>query len=319
MSGLDVSVAAVDLWGRFSTKNKASAYLWCQSFAGFYVPWAATGVEPSITYDSARLAALASHIFTKDVNDGSVQPGDNIFFVWGSDWHVVNVIGRDSSGRVLVVDTSSSGDVVRSLGRHVFIRHADTISLQVYGVSRTNGRGPRVTFDGWGGDAPAPSGGGAPASTGAQIDLRDGWAWYNSAGEAESERNPHGPRWTGEQLARGVYAVLQAPNAIQIRANDGSAIWISPKARDRVQGAPPAPSPAPAPASQVIDLDGWAWYRSDTDAANERNPHGPKWTGERLMSGTYPVTGRGAGGAVQVRANDGELVWVSPKAAGAIR
>lgn len=309
MNGLDVAQRAVDLWGRFSTKNPASAYLWCQSFAGYYVPWAATGVEPSVTYGSARLAALASDIFTKDVNDAAVQPGDNIFFVWGSDWHVVNVIGRDSSGRVLVVDTSSSGDVVRSLGRHVYIRHADTISLQVYGVARANGRGPRVTFDGWGGDAPASSGGAAPASTGGQIDLRDGWAWYTSAGEAESERNPHGPKWTGEQLARGVYAVLQAPNAIQIRANDGSAVWISPKARDRIQGG--APIPAPAPAQQWFDVpaEGQYYYWQYENALNGN------YDASQLLRGgqTLAVVENPGTGPVRVRAADGDFVWVGTR------
>lgn len=319
MNGLEGAQRAVNLWGQYSTKNKASAYLYCQSFAGFYVPWAVTGREPSLTYASARLAALASTIFTKDVNSAELQPGDNIFFVWGSDWHVVNVIGRDASGRTLVVDTSSSGDVVRSLGRHVYIRHADTISLQVYGAARANGKQSRVTFDAWNGDATAAARP-APAASSAQINLSAGWAWYSSASDAENERNPHGPKWTGEQLARGVYAVIQAPNAIEIRANDGSAVWISPKARGLINGTvPSAATPAPAAAQRTINFAARAWYNSAAEAKAERNPHGPKWTGEKFLVGTYPVTAIDGNGAVQVRANDGSYVWVSPRDLPAIR
>lgn len=319
MSGLNVSVAAVDLWGRFSTNNKASAYLWCQSFAGFYVPWAATGVEPSITYDSARLAALASDIFTKDVNDGSVQPGDNIFFVWGSDWHVVNVIGRDSSGRVLVVDTSSSGDVVRSLGRHVYIRHADTIGLQVYGVSRTNGRNPRVTFPGWSGDGGSAN---SPASTGGQLDLSGAnWAWYDSAENAAAQQHPHGREWTGEKYARGVYAVLgrAANGSIQVRANDGSAIWISGEAASLLTGSVPTPAPAPAQAARKFTPpDGSAyWYTNRDDANALRNVHGngngdSKWyTDDPMVIGTYDVV-EDPGDSFGIRAKTtGETIWIS--------
>ena len=319
MNGLEAGQKAVDLWGRYSTKNKASAYLYCQSFAGFYVPWAVTGKEPTVTYASARLAALASYIFTKDVNSADLLPGDHIFFVWGTDWHVVNVIGRDATGRTLVLDTSSSGDVVASLGRHVYVRHADTISLAVYGASRANGRGARVTFDAWNGSAapsPTPAPTPAPAATGARIDLSSGWAWYASAADAERQVNPHGPKWTGEQLARGVYSVIQAPGAIQIRANDGSAIWVSPKARGLILGSVPAaptPAPTPVPVQRAINFTGRAWYNSADEARAERNPHGPKWTRERFLVGTYPVTAIAGNGAVQVRANDGSQVWVSPR------
>ena len=309
MNGLEVAQRAVDLWGRYSTRTKASAYLWCQSFSGFYIPWAVTGREPSITYGSARLAALASSIFTKDVNARDVQPGDNIFFEWGSDWHVVVVAGRDASGRTLVIDTSSSGDTVRSLGRHVYIRRADTISLRVYGVARANGRAPRVTFDAWGGDAPAGGGGQPAASTGVRIDLRDGWAWYTSAADAVAERNPHGPRWTGELLARGVYAVLQAPNAIQVRANDGSAIWVSPKARDRIQGTVAA-SPAPVPAKRRYVRLGepWYFYRQLDNALR-----GNYAAGQMLPAGDYALIRiHGTNGPRLVESPHGQ-VWVGSK------
>lgn len=314
-NALDVAKEALRLWR--NVRGNESTYLQCQRYDGYYWQWAYQGNETGITaYPSAIAAARSSSIFTKDVNHPSIEPGDQIFWNWGKYGHVATVIGRDG-GRVLVTHTSHSGDNLGDLGLNVRISHADTISLDVYGVSKANGRNRRRSgLSGYniGGGSPAPQ----PAPGGSQIDLRDGWAWYNSAAEAEQERNPHGPKWTGEQLARGVYTVLQAPNAVQIRANDGSSIWISPKARGRISGGAPAPAPAPAPLPADhpsnhlwwdVPSEGQYYYNQLNNALNgnfDRNQLIP------ASAGTLHVVELSGQGPIKVNWN-GKHVWVGTR------
>lgn len=327
-NALDLAKKAVAAWKK--NRGNQSTYLKCQHFDGWYMQWAYEGftseAERSIViYPTAIAAARASKIFTKDLNDPAIVAGDLVYWNWGSKGHVASVIGRDGD-RVLVTHTSYTGDVVMHLGANVRVSHADTLSLDVYGVSHTNGLNePRKGLTPYNINQPKPNAPSKPkpapssgSSSTAKIDLRDGWAWYDSASEAKAERNPHGPAWTREQLARSVYQVLEIASngAIKVRANDGSSIWISPKAKHLIKGTvvkkPSAPAPKPA-TKRTINFDGRAWYDSAAEAKAERNPHGPKWTREKYLIGTYPVVKIDRNGAVQVRAKDGSLVWVSPR------
>lgn len=144
-NALDVARKATDLWR--SVHGNKSLYLGCQRFDGYYWQWAYQGNDRGIvTYGTARAAALASRIETKDHNHPSIQPGWKLYWVWGSEWHVGTVIGRDN-GRVVVTHTGSKGDNFMTLGNHVFVAHADSITkhFQFYGASRTNGVNPPQT------------------------------------------------------------------------------------------------------------------------------------------------------------------------------
>ena len=272
-NALDLVKATVAKW-RFYRGNQTT-YLSCQHFDGWYVQWAYEGFSSAaenniVIYPSAIAAARASKIFTKDVNDPSIKPGDLIYWNWGLYGHVGTVVGRDGK-RTLVSHTSHSGDALIHLGNNVRIAHADTISLDVYGVSHTNGANkPRSGLTGYNINQPKPTTPSSPApagGTGQSIDLRDGWAWYSSRSDAEAHRNPHGPQWTGELMARGVYKVIQAPDAIQVRANDGSSIWISPKARGRISGAP-KPGVASPPRPFIFDVPkGGQYFYTDYNKA----------------------------------------------------
>lgn len=276
MNALDLVKAAVAEWRK--NRGDQSTYLRCQHFDGWYVQWAYEGFTASaeksiVVYPSAAAAARESAIFTKDVNSADIEPGDLIYWNWGQYGHVGTVVGRDGA-RVLVSHTSNAGDEVLALGNHVRVSHADTVNLNVYGVSHTNGRNKRragLTGYNVGGAASAP----APAG-GQSLNLYDGWAWYLSAAEAIAEHNPHGPKWTGEKLARGVYPVLSiVDGAFEVRANDGSAIWISPKARDRLSGAG-APAPTPAKRLYVRLSASWFYHKSEAAArAAKKNHKGP--------------------------------------------
>lgn len=304
-NALDVAKSALALWRRY--RGNESTYLQCQRYDGWYWQAAYQGNESVISYPSAIAAARASNIFTKNVNDSSIVPGDQIFWNWGQYGHVATVIGRDGH-RVLVTHTSNSGDNLLYLGLSVRVSHADTISLDVYGVSHANGKNrQRTGLSPWSIGSPAPNPGGSTggnSSSGQKIDLREGWAWYNSASDAENQRNPHGPKWTGEQLARGVYPVIQAPNAIQIRANDGSAIWISPSARSKISGSTPAPTPQPAAKKRYVKLDtNWYYYNSRDEALSARN--GKKW----VSPGTHLIVDGSGPFLIYVGAL-GRNVWV---------
>lgn len=228
-NALDVARDAVAKWR--TIHGNESLYNQCQRYDGYYWQWAWAGSEHGIvTYSSAAAAANASAMYTTDVNAAGVGPGNLIYWDWGQYGHVGTVIGRDG-GRTLCTHTATRGDTVMSLGNHVKVSHADSLGFPVRGVSPTNGKNrPRTGMDPY--LIGSVAGGGGGGSTGQTVDLRAGWAWYTNDRDAVNERNPHGPKWTGEKLAVGVYPVIGRGygGAIQIRANDGSAIWISPKA-----------------------------------------------------------------------------------------
>lgn len=326
VNALNLVRSAVKEWRK--NRGDQTTYLKCQHFDGWYVQWAYEGftdaAEDSIkVYQTASDAARHSEIFTKDVNDPDIKAGDRIYWDWGTKGHIGTVVGRDGK-RVLVTHTSFSGDAIMHLGNNVRVSHADTIGLDVYGVSHTNGKNKPMkgltpyNINQKKDEKPSTGkpAGSSSSSSDPKIDLRDGWAWYKSAAEAKSETNPHGPQWTGEKLARGVYSVKKIADngAVQIKANDGSLIWISPKAKSRISGKSSKPTKI-----RKISFDGRAWYTSATNAKNEWDPHGPRWTREQYLVGTYDVIEIHSNGAVAVRAKDGSKVWVSPRNLPAIR
>lgn len=324
MNGLELVQKAAAEWRK--NRGGQSTYLKCQHFDGWYVQYVGEGMtkeaEKSIAiYPTALAASRASKIFTKDFNDKRIVAGDRVYWDWGTKGHVATVVGRDGK-RLLVSHTSFSGDVVKQLNNNVRISHADTIGLELIGVSHQNGSNEQLKgIDMWLINQPAS--GGKPASGGSKpatpssigsIDLRDGWAWYKSAGDAKNEHNPHGPRWTGEQLARGVYPVLKVESngAYKLRANDGSTIYVSPKAKHRY--TPKKGAAAPVKVRKITFDGGRAWYTSANNAKNEWNPHGPRWTGEQYLQGTYDILKVESNGSLKIRAKDGSTVWVSPRA-----
>lgn len=70
------------------------------------------------------------------------------------------------------------------------------------------------------------------------------------------------------------------------------------------------------PAGNIAKLDlgneNWFWYRSAADAEAHRNAQG---AGGRMLTGSYQVFERSAGGAFRVRSKQNGDVWLSPKAA----
>lgn len=152
-NALDVAKHALALWR--SNHGNASLDQQCQRYDGYYWQWAYQGNENIHTYGTATAAARASSMFTYNINDASISPGDLVYWDWGTDGHVGTVIGRQN-GRTLVTHTSSRGDTVLSLTNNVKVSHADSIPLSFIGVSHTNGANIRRTgLSGW------PSGGGA--------------------------------------------------------------------------------------------------------------------------------------------------------------
>lgn len=321
MNGLELVQKAAAEWRK--NRGGQSTYLKCQHFDGWYVQYVGEGMtkeaEKSIViYPTAQAAAESSKIFTKNLKHKDIVAGDRVYWNWGIKDHIGTVVGRDGD-RLLVSHTSFSGDVVKQLNNNVRISHADTIALELIGVSHTNGRNSQLKgIDMWlinqptsGGSKPKPASSGKRIG---QIDLRDGWAWYIKPEFAKSEIHPHGPAWSDEPLARGVYDVLSIDSktgSIQIKANDGSKIWVSPKARSRVK----LNGNATPPRVRKITFDGGrAWYTSANNAKNEWNPHGPRWTGEKYLQGTYDILKVESNGSLKIRAKDGSAVWVSPRA-----
>lgn len=324
MNGLELVQRAASEWRK--NRGGQTTYLKCQHFDGWYVQYIGEGLtkeaEKSIVvYPTAKAAALASKIFTEDFNHKDIVAGDRVYWDWGTKGHIGTVVGRDGK-RLLVSHTSFSGDVVKQLNNNVRISHADTIGLELIGVSHTNGANSQIKgIDMWlinqpdneSPTKPKPSSGGRGDVVIGSIDLRDGWAWYTSPANARNEQNPHGPKWTDEKLARGVYPVLKVESngTYKIKANDGSKIWVSHKAKSRYKAKGGSSKPVRV---RKIKFDGGrAWYTSPNNAKNEWNPHGPRWTREPYLQGTYDVISVHSNGAVQVRANDGSKVWVSPR------
>lgn len=135
---LDVAKEAARLWR--SVRGNDDAYMQCQRFDGYCWQWAWAGTEAGIvTYASARLARLASTIRTTNINDSSIQAGDQLWWRWDPYDHVGTVIGFDG-GRTLCTHTGRTGDTVMDLGNGIRVSHADTITLPFVGSSRTNGR-----------------------------------------------------------------------------------------------------------------------------------------------------------------------------------
>ena len=138
MNGLEYAQKMVALWR--SARGNQTTHNWCQSFEGYYGQWAYQGNENGIrVYYNATAAADDSSMFTTNVNDANIQPGDQLFWWYAVDGHVCTAVGRDESGRVLVTNTANMGDVVENLGNNVSITHADSLGLTFRGASRTNG------------------------------------------------------------------------------------------------------------------------------------------------------------------------------------
>lgn len=138
MNGLEYAQKMVALWR--SVRGNQTTHNWCQSFEGYYGQWAYQGNENGIqVYYNATAAANESSMFTTNVNDANIQPGDQLFWWYSSDGHVCTAVGRDDQGRVLVTNTANVGDVVVDLGNNVSITHADSLGLTFRGASRTNG------------------------------------------------------------------------------------------------------------------------------------------------------------------------------------
>lgn len=141
-NALDIAKQALALWrGNYGNESLDQQ---CQRFDGYYWQWAYQGNENIRTYGTATAAARASEMFTHDINDASISPGDLVYWDWGTDGHVGTVIGRQN-GRTLVTHTSSRGDTVLSLTNNVKVSHADSIPLTFIGVSHTNGSNARRT------------------------------------------------------------------------------------------------------------------------------------------------------------------------------
>lgn len=312
MNALELAQKAVALWR--SVHGDQSLYLFCQRFDGYYVQWAYQGDDNIIVYPSAAAAARDSAMFTTDVNASSVQPGDLVYWVWGQYGHVASVIGRDGD-RTLVTHTANSGDRMLDLGNNVRVSHADTLPLQVWGVSRTNGRNrPRTGLTAYTlGQPAAPAPQPAPAAvTDSTVVLPEAWFVFPTADAAITAQRGH----RGPVVGAGTYVVRgQDRGAIRIDAG-----WLHPKAQPYVRGAQPAPAPSAGLVGKTLRLgsEQWFWYQSDTDAVAERNVRGGRFGGGGMLTGDYRVNGEGAGGALYVTSQSVGRVWVSPKARGKV-
>lgn len=142
-TALDIARNAVAKWRQYH--GNESLYNQCQRYDGYYWQWAWAGTEAGIrVYASAKDAAAASAMFTKNLNDSSISPGDLVYWHFSKYGHVGTVIGRDGN-RTMVTQTGSVGDSILDLGNHVKVSHADTLPLTVQGVSHTNGANRRRT------------------------------------------------------------------------------------------------------------------------------------------------------------------------------
>lgn len=153
---LEVTEQAVALWR--SLHGNESLDQQCQQFDGYYWQWAWAGSEKGIiSYPTATAAANASVMYSRDINEPGVQPGDLANWWWNPEGHVGTVIGFDR-GRVLVSHTSSKGDTVVRFSNNVKISHADTINLSFRGYSATNGSNSRRTgLTPWPDEDPKPA------------------------------------------------------------------------------------------------------------------------------------------------------------------
>lgn len=136
MNGLDVTNLALDLWAEY--RGDESTYMQCQRFDGWYWQAAWQGNENVTAYPSATDAANASAMFTTDVNDPAITPGDLLYWWWDPYGHICTAVGWDGN-RLLVSNTARMGDTYLALRNGVKISHADTISLSFRGASHTNG------------------------------------------------------------------------------------------------------------------------------------------------------------------------------------
>ena len=142
MNGLELAQRALQLWKQ--NRGNESTYMQCQRFDGYYWQWAWQGNDSIQAYPSATDAANASVMFTTNVNDPAITPGDLLYWWWDPYGHVATAVGWDG-GRLLVSNTARMGDTVLALRNDVKISHADTISLRFRGASHTNGRNRRRT------------------------------------------------------------------------------------------------------------------------------------------------------------------------------
>jgi hypothetical protein len=166
MNALTLVRSALAEWRR--NRGNESLYYACQHFDGWYVQWAFEGFTRKaertiLRYSTAQLAANAApmRLGVTKVNDKRIQPGDNLYFRYGKPGHVVTAVGWDGD-RLLVSDTSNSGDTVIKLTNNVKITHADTLKLPFVGASARNGRNlPRTGLTAYQHSTPA-GGGGTP-------------------------------------------------------------------------------------------------------------------------------------------------------------
>lgn len=146
MNGLEFAKKVAKLWQ--AVHPGESAYYQCERISGYYGQWAYQGNENGIkTYGDAWKSGNASTFFISgphgDRNSSEIKAGDEVFFDIGEFDDVVSVIGRSSSGRVLVMSTSKSGTVVQDLGNHIRIVYLDSIAFNLRGISRAHGANVR--------------------------------------------------------------------------------------------------------------------------------------------------------------------------------
>lgn len=307
-NGLENAQSAVKAWRE--NHGDASLYNQCQRYDGWYTGWAASGFkkEPK-AYASAKIAGDNATIFTTDVNGSEVRAGDKIYWHYGAYGHVASVIGFDGQGRTLVTHTSKSGDTLLNLGNHVKVSHADTIGLAVRGVSHTDGGNPRVEVDAWYPDGAPTSGGLLPTQRRANAVVNRREAPSTKSADLGNDLKP-GDIGNFKGFVRGEDV---GGNNIWLQGISGNWFWSG--AFDNGTDTNGLPDLGVAHQYTANLSAGWAWYTSAQNAVDQKNPHGPKWTGEKLLVGTYQVvTLNGPGGAFEVRAKDGSTVWVSPEA-----
>lgn len=273
-----------------SIRGVQTLYGFCQRFAGYYMLWAATGTEQGIvTYPSASRAADDSIMFTTDANDPAIEPGDMLYWRWGTAGHVAVAVGRDlGNGRVLVVHTGTrSADVVLDLPNTVLISHADTMGLDFRGASRTNGRNADLpaleAYNIGAAVTAAPSATPAPAASPLVVTLSAAWYVFPTADAAINAQRGH----RGPTVPAGTYQVLeQSGGATRIAAG-----WLHPKAAAYITGgnAPAAPS---APVERYVRIsEPWFVFPSEGAArAAQRGHRGPTIpAGDyRIVSGNGP-------------------------------
>lgn len=308
MNGLDLIRATLAEW-RKNRGNETTFYK-CQHFDGWYVQWALQGFRDDRSirvYSTAQIAADASPIFTRHINDKAIQAGDRLYFRYGVPGHIVTAVGWDGD-RLLVSNTANGGDTVIALTNNVKIHHADTIDLPFIGASRQNGSNRGIRVENYIHGAGTPAGNPQPTGDTRQwIDLTN-WYWYTNPTDAQAKRSFRKP------LLEGRYPVIgrDANGAVQVLSNSLGRIWVHSSAL----GGAPAPAPAPAPAGGTrVRLGGerWYWYLNADDAGAMRNVQG-KRRGQIMLEGDYPIIARAGNGAIQVLSNSMGRVWLHPSA-----